>query len=305
MADVQGEGKIVFPSRPCSDRLPCARPRGSRHVWWPGHRGHGACLGLGLGFAPGSGLPSRSPCQSCCHPCPASCSLLACLQPPACPHVTCPGAGSPLLRKGGAVRCLWPPFGGFLCSDRATPPPISLCSFLSPSLWASIGSPCPASVSLGRGPGTWPRRCENDVLSPVPTETGLCLFFSSPALLSFSCLFLPVPSPSAYVGIQFPSPGKTVVLRAFLGHVPERSGNWDRNSRGLLSRASAALGISAIRLPFPSLFLLCPFMNSPLSVLPRGHPASPLPRGVCLSGRARRPLLFCLPAWVGCRPAPR
>lgn len=91
---------------------------------------------------------------------------------------------------------------------------------------------------------------------------------------------------------------KTVVLRAFLGHVPECSGKWDRASCGLLGRGSATtLGLS----PFP--FLLCPFIESPtLTFLAVVTPLAFSLRGVPV-GQAPRPLLPCPPAWIGCGPA--
>lgn len=93
------------------------------------------------------------------------------------------------------MRCLWPPFGGFLRADGATPTPYFIVFLpVTQPLGLSIGSPRPASVSLGRGPWNLaPVDVQVIVPLPSPLRLGLCLFFSSPALICFSCLFLPYP----------------------------------------------------------------------------------------------------------------
>lgn len=174
-------------------------------------------------------------------------------------------SGSLLLGKRSTVTCLWSPFGGFLHSAGAALPPISLCPSPSSSLWFSwpAAHAQPAASLLRDAPEFGPCRCENDILSLFPAETdfeppSLGSLFSSHVWFLF-CLFLPHYLPSAYMGdpVSF-ALRKTVVLRAFLGHVPECSGKWDRASCGLLGRGSATtLGLS----PFP--FLLCPFIESP------------------------------------------
>lgn len=119
-------------------------------------------------------------------------------------------------------------------------------------------------------------------------------------MFGFYCLFLPHYLPSVYTGDPVSlTLRKTVVLRAFLGHVPECSGKWDRDSCGLLSRGSAALG----HFPFP--FLLCPFIESPtVTFLAVVTPPALRPEWRPSRAGPSRPLLSCLPAWMGRGPAP-
>lgn len=113
-------------------------------------------------------------------------------------------------------------------------------------------------------------------------------------MFGFYCLFLPHYLPSVYTGDPVSlALRKTVVLRAFLGHVPECSGKWDRDSCG------CSAGIShpwLLSFPLSALSLY----RESCSYLP-GPPSRVAP----LTGRAQPPLLSCLPAWMGRGAAPR
>lgn len=133
---------------------------------------------------------------------------------------------------------------------------------------------------------------------------GLWLF----VLISCSlfCLLLPHSfAPGLQRDPTFLTPGKIVVLRIFLGHVPECSGTWERDSCSL-----ATFRFSATPLSLPSLFLLFPFNESPvltfLAVVtpPCSARVWSLSFRVSLSGRDQLPLLSCLPDWGGCGLAP-
>lgn len=101
-------------------------------------------------------------------------------------------------------------------------------------------------------------------------------------------------------GSSCPALRRTVVLKAFLGHVPECSRTWDRESCGLLSGGSASLGLC--HFPASPLLLICPFMqSSALNLSGCGHPTGPLSLGTVLSGVPLRkgPATLCFPVSLG------
>lgn len=170
-----------------------------------------------------------------------------------------------------------------------TPSRFTVCP--SSGLWPLPGAHAQPSASLLRTPGS---------LAPVDVK----MIFALPSLLrwtssrrapalcshlmfGFCCLFLPHYLPSVYTGDPVSlALRKTVVLRAFLGRVPECSGKWDKDSGGLLSRGSATRG----RSPFP--VLLCPCIESPTvtflaavtppALRPEWRPSRAGPRCPCL-----------------------
>ena len=121
----------------------------------------------------------------------------------------------------------------------------------------------------------------------------------------FPVYFCFIPLPSAYIG----NPAsfvmrKIVVLRAFLGLVPECFKTWDRDSCGLFSRGSATIGISVTSLPFPSPFSALSLYGEPYAYLPGcSHPTSPLSKfvsfTVSLSGRGQLPFASLPASLVG------